>query len=156
MHIPRSWARASEECRSRDNRVLNVVAWGWGDDDATARREAAGRLQRLLERIRRGDPFPRGYEYGSRPVREEILQRFDAESVEEPLAVVTRNRYGALVLNTTRLLFLDVDLPTVTLRQRLRRLFSARSSDPAEEALGRLREALRGYGRATSFESTIG
>ncbi len=149
MHIPRSWARASEECRTRDNRVLDVAVWGWGDDDTAAHREAASRLQRLLERIRRGDPFPSAYAYGSRPVREEILQRFDGSSAEELSAVVTRNRYGALVLNTARLLFLDVDLPAVSLRQRLRRLFSARSADPAEVALATLREALRRYGRAT-------
>lgn len=149
MHIPRSWAKAGSECRTRDNRLLNVAVWGWGDDDAAARREAAGRLQRLLERIRRGDPFPRGYEYGSRPIREEILQAFDDGDEEHHVAVVTRNRYGAHVLNTAHLLFLDVDLPAVSLRQRLRRLFSTRSSDPAEEALGRLGAALRRYGRAT-------
>ncbi len=149
MHVPRSWARADGECRTADNRQFKGAVWGWGEDGAAAHREAARRLQRLLDRVRRGDPFPDRYAYGTRPLREEILERFDGPAADAPVAVVTRNRYGARVLNTARLLFLDVDLPPAGLFDRLRRVFSSGPSAAERSALERLRKALTDYGRAS-------
>jgi len=149
MHIPQTWSRAEGECEARDHRKLKFSVWGWGADEASARREAAGRLQRLLERVRRGDQIPRGYEYGGRPLREEILQSFGEGSEEQLVAALTRNRYGAVVLNTARFLFLDIDVPAESLLQRLRRLISGSRKNPAEAALTRLREGLHHHGRAT-------
>ena len=78
MHIPRSWVRADTQVESAKYGPTPVSAWGWGDDAAAALREAEARLGRFAERVRRGDPFPqRGYDYGNRPVREEILQAMD-------------------------------------------------------------------------------
>jgi hypothetical protein len=148
MHIPQAWAKASAECQTQDNRKLRVAVWGWGGEQAAAMREAASRLERLIGRIRRGDPFPGVYAYGSRPLREEILQTFAGET-EDPKAVLTRNRYGALVLNTAHLLFLDIDLPPPAFSQRLRRLFSRSQSADDDDARAKLRDALRQIGRAT-------
>lgn len=135
MRIPRAWSKAEDEVEARGKR-LHLVAWGWGDDVAAAGRLAAERLARLVERVRRGERFPDLYGYGlERPLREEVVQTIgDA-------GVVTRNVYGALVLNTARLLFIDVDLPEggPSLGQRVLGLFGRRPPDPLE----RLREALR-------------
>jgi hypothetical protein len=148
MHIPRAWARSSTECTSRGGGKRTVSAWGWGDREAEARQNASTRLSRLVERLGRGEPLERGYEYGSRPLREEILESLDGTGGNSPLAILTRNRYGAQVLNTSGTLFLDIDLAPDTLAQRLRRLVS--SSASAElKALARLREALVRYGRAS-------
>jgi hypothetical protein len=124
-----------------------VAVWGWGRDEATAKREAVKRLERLIERLRRGEPFPDAYAYGSRPLREEIVQVLDGESEDQPHAVLTRNRYGATVLNTTRLLFLDIDLPAPTLLQRLRRLFAPWRSCEDEAALAMPLRAAAGAAR---------
>lgn len=149
MNIPKSWSKARAECTSPENLRLSLAVWGWGREEEDAKREASARLDRLLERVRRGGRFPDTYGYGARPLREEILQSFDGDSEDQPKAVLTRNRYGSLVLNTPNLLFLDVDLPPITFAQRVRRLFSS-SLPPADEtALERLRDALRQYGRAT-------
>lgn len=149
MHIPQSWAKAEGECEAPDRRNLKFAVWGWGADGATARREAASRLQRLLERVRRGEQIPRHYEYGASPLREEILEALGEGSPgQQTAAILTRNRYGAIVLNTDRLLFLDVDVPEESMFQRLGRLFSRRQ-DPAAAALTRLRDALRSHGRAS-------
>jgi hypothetical protein len=109
LHIPRIWVRADAEVSSPGRGVLPLVTWGWGSDPDEARREAESRLDRLSERVRRGDPFPDSYEYGARPIREEILQTIGSD--DDPRAMLTRNRYGATVLNAARLLFLDIDLP---------------------------------------------
>jgi len=146
MLIPRVWAKASGECRTRDDREMAVSVWGFGADEATAQREAKGRLERLLDRVRRGDPFPDAYAYGSRPLREEILETYGDG---EPNAIVTRNRYGAQVLNTVRLLFLDIDIPAPSFMDRLSGIFGSRRSSPGDAATSKLRDDLEQYGRAT-------
>jgi hypothetical protein len=151
MYIPRVWAKAAadEKIKDKDGQPLALQAWGWGDDHETARRGAAERLQRIIERVRKGERFPERYGYGNRPLREEILRTIEGETPEQPAAILTRNVYGAQVLNTARLLFLDVDLvETGGLSKRLGRLFG-RGPSPEEEALAKLREALKTYGLAT-------
>ncbi len=53
--------------------------------------------------------FPWDYYGGSRPVREPILETYGAS--ESPWALITRNRYGARVLNTAGAMFVDIDQP---------------------------------------------
>jgi hypothetical protein len=151
MNIPRAWAKASAECTTRDQRKLSLEVWGWGNEEGSARREASSRLARLIERIRRGEPLPHHYLYGSRPLREEILQSFAGDGVSEPRAILTRNRYGALVLNTAKLLFLDVDVPpsAPALGDRIRKLFWSKSAGEEDAGVAKLRDALRRYGWAT-------
>jgi hypothetical protein len=149
MHIPKAWAKATGEALAQDKQKFSLAVWGWGDDPANAREEASRRLERLIGRIRRGEPFPAGYEYAMRPPREEILETFPGTPDAEPAAIVTRNRYGARVLNTARLLFLDVDVPQPGFMQRMRRIFSPSSPGPEQAVLAKLRDVLRRSGRAT-------
>jgi hypothetical protein len=141
MHIPRIWAKATEDVEGPE-RPLSLVAWGWGEEKPDAEREARSRLARLVERVRRGEPFPSRYQYGSRPLREEILQVIGSG---EPRAIVTRNMYGAQVLNTARLLFLDVDLPEDSGGSMLGRLFG--KAKPEDAALASLRDTLGRSGK---------
>lgn len=144
MHIPRIWVRADGEAETPERGLLPLVTWGWGEDAEQARREAEARLARLSERVRRGDPFPRGYEYGSRPIREEILQTLGPE--DAPRAVLTRNRYGATIMNAARLIFLDIDLPEGGGPPKLLgKLFGRKSAE--DTALENLRNVLGGAGK---------
>jgi hypothetical protein len=76
------------------------------DAQALARQAA----ERIVSRIEKGEGFPERYAYADRPLREEILQEIRGAQ-GELVAVVTRNAYGAEVLNAARLLFIDIDLP---------------------------------------------
>lgn len=149
MHIPKIWTKASADCTNPNNETFQVSAWGWGQELEEAQHEASSRLGRLVQRIRFGEPFPDAYSYGSRPVREEILETFDGTAGDLPDAVLTRNRYGAIVLNTARLLFLDVDLQPPSLTQRILSLFSASRSTGEAEAVAKLRKALQQFGGTT-------
>lgn len=149
MQIPQFWAKAEGEGTAPDRRKLKFAVWGWGTDEASAKREATSRLQRLLDRVRRGEQIPKGYEYGSRPLREEILERLVGQPSDQPAAILTRNRYGAVVLNAERLLFLDIDVPAEGMFQRIGRVFSGDRRSSSEAALARLRNALRAHGRAS-------
>src|SRR5436853_4292927 len=104
MYFPRAWVKAEGEAEPPGKGALKLEAWGWGEDEASARSEAASRLGRLIDRVRRGERFPEHYAYADRPLREEVVESLGDR------AAITRNRHGALVLNTSRLLFLDVDL----------------------------------------------
>jgi hypothetical protein len=92
-------------------------------------------------------PFPHRYEYEARPLREELLQTVGGADSRATIGIVTRNRYGAQVLNAERLLFLDVDLPPRGLFARLRQLFAR--TTPEERVLAQLRGALEHHGGAT-------
>ena len=103
MYFPKFWARA--ECEGQ-------ISWRWSDrsfaDAQTLAEEAA---QRMADRIRHGDIPQRhqGY-YPGRAFREPVLREL-RNATGELAAAVTRNSYGCLVLNTARVMFVDVDLP---------------------------------------------
>jgi len=102
MNFPKFWARGEAQ-----------GFWGWGwSNESVAQAKALGVevAQRIAARISRGDRSRLGrYEYGDRPMREEVLREF-RDGISAPSAVVTRNSYGCLVLNAAHLLFVDVDL----------------------------------------------
>jgi hypothetical protein len=137
MLIPRFWARA-EGTAVRDGQRLALRLWGWSQDSvAEAMALATRRVADMSARFSSaapGDP----YLYGSRqPLREEIIRYLGADGRGQ--AVVTRNRYGALVLNTTQVPFIDVDAAAPTGLQGLKRLFGrAPAVDPT---LARIRDA---------------
>jgi len=136
MNIPPVWVKAESHGRTPDGRTIPVHVWGWGNDATAARTTAEERLQPLLARLSRGEPFPNKYGYGEvRPLREEILQRIPDKGSDAPAAIITRNSYGAQILNTASLLFLDIDFaprPT-SLVQRLLRLFGAGGGEEKTE-----------------------
>ena len=105
MHFPKFWHRAE---------VGKLLAWGWSD---TSEDEAA---KRAVERVRLISDWLRtdrddfigkiGDYYPSGPMREEVLREFRNAS-GEVTGVVSRNNSGCRVLNTARMLFVDIDEP---------------------------------------------
>lgn len=144
MKIPRYWAKADASMNG-----LALRAWGWSDRDLEeAQDNARARLRRMSDRVAKGDRLPERYPYGAGAMREEILEEHG------PSAVVTRNSYGSEVLNTTRLLFIDVDDPPSG--GFLRSLFGARGKDAGvravAEALQRVsKESFRIYRTAAGL-----
>jgi hypothetical protein len=114
MNFPRFWAKGAKD---------NFVCWRWSErslDEAKAFAQEAA--QKLAERFRSGDvPVRHGY-YSDRPMREPVLQELKSSN-GELAAVVTRNSYGCLVLNTNRVMFVDIDLPEPRPDGLLKRLF---------------------------------
>ena len=98
MKIARYWTRAEQTVGDQ-----RVVARGWSDTSIEAARETARQIARhVAERLNSGLPKIGTYLYGDRPLPEPVLRELQR-------AIVTRNAYGALVLNTDRLMFVDVD-----------------------------------------------
>jgi hypothetical protein len=144
MRIPRHWVRVEGDTPADYEGPRRIAVWGWsGTSVADAERVGYQRLTAVLDRLRQGLGLPHGYEYGARPLREQILEEITTHG-GEPDAVVTRNSYGSVVLNTSRVLFVDVDVPPPTFSQRIAALFGSRGSSPEALVLARIRQALSG------------
>jgi len=109
MRIPKYWAKESYEITTSDGATFEAACWRWsfesGEDAAARAREAARKAAQRFE----ADGEPDRYAYADRPLREEVLHEITDDG-SRPVAVITRNSYGALVLNTDRIMFIDIDL----------------------------------------------
>lgn len=143
MHIPRYWARATVKGRYEHAPDEGWAAWGWSDvSQQDAERDARERAQRIDDAFADETEGPDRYEYGEHPIREEQIRAIG--NAESPAAVITRNRYGALVLNSPDVMFADVDFPSPpspTFKNFFSRLFgkgSRPATDPVTTTLNRL------------------
>ena len=111
MKIPRYWAKERYEGKDRQGRRQVFVAGGWSFSSLQeAKADAQARARRVCDLLGRGLK-PDDYEYHDRPIREKIVEEINEGATH--IAMLTRNRYGALVLNTSSVLFVDVDFPKV-------------------------------------------
>jgi len=120
MRIPRYWVKGSADAVFDAGRRLPVSAWGWSHESPAAA-EAMGRKRanRLADQIQQQARWPADhtrleYDYLDQPLREEIVDEIGPAG--DTLAVITRNRYGALILNAASALFADIDFPPARAR----------------------------------------
>lgn len=135
LHIPKFWASATGSARNPRGEDVPLRCFGHADSGvAEARSRAMEVLARVAERVRAGAPWPERYGYGDRPIREEILRE-----IRSPVGAldgyVTRNGYGAVVLNSAAVLFADIDDVRIGFLARLRRFFGSRSATADPDAL---------------------
>lgn len=123
MKFPRYWSRATAEDINRDGRKISISCWRSSDaSENEAHESALEAAKRALVYLLRGDRLDR-YAYGQLPLREEVLKSI-ADAQGEPFLAVTRNNYGAVILNTARVAFIDLDFPSTTVGGQLKRLFA--------------------------------
>lgn len=110
MIVPEYWAEAKERVVV-DNRARTYKRFGWSDvSEAAALENARERVAEAAEQARKGESvrlIDHKLAYNGAeglPIREEIIERHGD-------AVLTRNSYGALCLNTPDVMFADVDVP---------------------------------------------
>jgi hypothetical protein len=103
MNFPPFWARGASG---------KFFCWRWSFNNADEAQSVADQTaQQLAGRFAAGGfPPKHGGYYPNRPFREPVLREIKNDA-GETAAVVTRNSYGCLVLNTARVMFVDVDLP---------------------------------------------
>lgn len=138
MLIPRYWSRAEASATTPEGKSLRFFVWrGSRSSTAEAQALADEAAKRAADRIRQGEGFPDRYTYTDRALREEAVQELSSASDSDtPEAAITRNAYGALVLNTTGACFVDVDLPEEAHGR------GSPSADPSPSPLWSLVEAL--------------
>ena len=131
MKIPRFWSRATAEDNNRDGKKVSISCWRASDTSPSEAHEfALAAARRALAHLLRGDPLHR-YAYGQLPLREEVLNSItDAQG--EPFLAVTRNNYGAVILNTARVAFIDLDFRDTSVGEQLKQLFARWFGKPGQ------------------------
>lgn len=146
MNVPRYWARSASGIAASGGRPIPTWCWRWSNASIEeAQQKADARAIELARLLEAGTP-PDHFAYGEQPLREEIVQR-----IGDDRAIVTRNLYGALVLNALRappashaLPLAErgrrIPLPPLAIRVRpphpqLRRLHVHRASGTGERSL---------------------
>ncbi|HEX3599281.1 MAG TPA: hypothetical protein VHU84_04015 [Lacipirellulaceae bacterium] len=146
MKFYKYWARGEAKVQERRPWTLRAYGGSNRDLDQAIRRanEIAARAASAIQEGR----SPEKYGYADRSLREEIVQEIhDSRGLS---AVITRNSYGALVLNTSRVMFADVDYPpppgvlslVKNIWDRIRGKPTATLPDRDEQLLRRFREVV--------------
>jgi len=109
MQLYTFWARDTAAFTCPDGRAYALVAYAGSNlSPVDASTQAQQKLLHRQRRLERGEQL-REYPTGAKPLREKVERRLhDAAGAET--AAITRNAYGALVLNTRTVMFIDVDL----------------------------------------------
>lgn len=85
------------------------MARGWSNESVADAQDVARRIAlRVAQRLAQGGDHAGQYQYGDRPLPEPIVREFP-DAAGATRAALTRNAYGALVLNTRDLMFIDID-----------------------------------------------
>lgn len=101
MRIFNFWSRIEEKLKVQDETISVVIHGGSNVSTADAETDAKRRLAHVVARLA-GQAVDDDGEYEA-DIREEITGQLDAQNI------VTRNRYGAEVLNSADLMFMDLD-----------------------------------------------
>ena len=139
MKTFRFWEVLDDTATDAAGKHYALRAWGGSDiDRGDAMAAAVVRLAQMQAAVatRTGPRSAAEYEYGTAVLREERLALL-AGTDAAPEAVLTRNRYGAIVLSARRLFIADIDFPEA--KPSLK--FWAKPVDPAIAAL----VAVRGW-----------
>lgn len=114
MKIAKHWVRESAIAEDNTGYKYHLISWSGSNSNlAEARQKALAKLERWKVTLQRGELLGFYPLYDKGEIREELVEEIFDEH-DNLIAAITRNRYGALVLNSARLLFADVDLPHTT------------------------------------------
>jgi hypothetical protein len=122
MNFPPFWAKGASG---------DFFCWRWSFNNAAEAQLLADQTARqLANRFATGEfPPKHGGYYPNRPFREPVLQEIKNDA-GETAAVITRNSYACLVLNTARVMFVDVDLPEPKPAGLFKKLFGGAAAAP--------------------------
>jgi hypothetical protein len=110
MIIPKYWAKGVAKVKDEGGEI-ELAFWRWSDtSQAEAAQAAEARAREIASRFTSFRQLDR-YGYADRPLREEVVEAIGGSAGRES-AIITRNAYGALILNTARAMFIDIDFDT--------------------------------------------
>ncbi|MBL8130557.1 MAG: hypothetical protein JNL42_01760 [Anaerolineae bacterium] len=141
MNIPKYWAKSGSRPVRTQRRMIDLAVWEWSNTStAEAQRKAEAHLNETAQRLEAGNAIP-AYPYGERVLREEIVQTVSSADGAE-VGIITRNGYGALIMNAAGAMFIDIDFPeghtSLSPRSLFNRLRGVQPSSPEAEAVARV------------------
>lgn len=129
-----TWWRQEEGWGKVGAEKIKVSCWGGSDISAEdASRQAFAKLDQLRRKLSGETGIFEDYEA---EIREEIVQRLDER------AIITRNRYGAQVLNVADMMIMDIDKPPSSFWDIFRKRSDAADK---EKIIGHIRKLTQKY-----------
>ena len=108
-----------------------VSIWGASNESSDdAQKNAETRAERFRKIIFSAEPNFHEYEYWSGYIKEEVIEEVVSED-GRIVAALTRNHYGALVLNSETVFFGDIDVDEVGFFDRILEMFGRTRKDKA-------------------------
>jgi len=126
MRIPKYWAKG----KYPTDAPRPFIAWQWSDTSLQQAQQLADvKAQDIARRFHNGIRLDR-YTYDRNPIREEIVRGINNANGNE-IGIITRNTYGALVLNAVNAMFIDIDFPDKNaLASGIGKLFGSKTPSP--------------------------
>lgn len=152
MRVARYWAYGETSATTPDGEAIHRSLWRGSDvSEAAAKAEADRALAALARRIGSGEAIQDWYAYAESTRPEPLVEEIIGEDGQRA-AAVTINRYGATILNTARVPFVDVDLVRPRAPGALARLFGKKPpiNDPQSDAIEKLAAWVRERARRTA------
>lgn len=142
MKIAKYWSKQHLDFDNPPNPPAQLVFWGISEhSEQDAASNAQNQLQRWALQLREGISISRNYQLDMQEIREELIEDILLEDGTR-IGAITRNVYGALVLNTEYLLIADIDTPSPSLWRRILAWFGVSYPSKARviEALEQLQQ----------------
>lgn len=131
MKFAKFWQSEKVAVDKKKFGLPELTVWGASNEsDFQASVSAATRAEKLKSFLVSNFENKHDYEYWNGYIREQIVEEIN-DTEGKVLAVLTRNSYGAVVLNTESVLFGDIDLPESGLWVKLLEVFGRRKRDTA-------------------------
>lgn len=109
MRFYKFWSKSECSVQGQHGQ-FSVSCYGYSNQSlADALEVAQQRAEKVANAMANAAPQEGGYYVSSYPFREPIIEQFDENG--KTIAIVSRNHYGCLVLNTPSVFFADVDKP---------------------------------------------
>ena len=116
MKISDYWARDVGTAVNPEGFSHRLVCWfGSNESSEHAKLGASKKLADWKNRFSKGESLIDEYPYDTNGIREAIIRKINDEN-GSLIGAITRNRYGAEVLNAHQVMFIDVDEHFVTLQ----------------------------------------
>lgn len=138
MKFPRYWTKGSHQGIAADGRTILYQAYGWSSESMEEAARVAERRAKKAAEMGQWATKKKEYEYGDIPFREEIVDSIQSNGNE--IGVISRNRYGSLVLNTDKVMFVDLDVPGAPVAgffDAILTIFSAQRKQAKQELMER-------------------
>jgi hypothetical protein len=118
MQVSKYWSKATSSAVDKAGHPYALTAWGASvSSEADAKQDALAKLEQWIAKLASGGSIGE-YEYLHSAIREELIEEILDEG-GTMIGAITRNRYGALVLNAADVFIADVDAPAPGLFHRL-------------------------------------
>ncbi|HNY10659.1 MAG TPA: hypothetical protein PKK26_03615 [Candidatus Wallbacteria bacterium] len=110
MRNVKYWVRSRFQKAVSAGKSFTLSCWGWSEttvEEAAAKAEE--RLSMVLARVSSGGDIA-DYPYGANPLREIVIREGEDDGNGELNFIVTQNSYGCYIINTSRMMFVDIDI----------------------------------------------